>query len=812
MRASAASERVRNSLTPRLRKPWEVLDVESLPHLDVNLVFGELSRKREDGRFLQACCPIHKGSEPEEFSIDPARLDWICFMGCGGGGPVQFLQRSRGLSWVEATQALAVMAGVDPSKLALWGEHWTTRDFQLHEQLENRSALLRVFMAVSRSLFEAAAGETLKRDIARRFLVSEDGLDRLSPGLYSTPEDIFHFLKRTGQDLSQLQEAGFFEPRWAGRLVCPWKDLSGRTVNLAAWNTTNPILTKQAPAGDVLFNRDSIGAQRTPFLLHEALELERRDLLLLDDPLQALQLGCAGLEDPFPIAAVGTLTAEQVEILERVLAEDGTLTILSRYDPQTYGSAANPSTRNLKLLETVSFPVFVVDSRLMAEDREKAMGPAEFLQAQGFDELLQILKQCEVVIAPTSPETRVDSFWPRLGEAITSWRGGREDSPAGHSELAEASPPPVPASALGTIFEAAEEIGSRIAQGFLRSLPTSLGANLEQRTEEGPFQAPVPQLPAPGLDQDAPPQFSVERLDLESRSRGPIRATGWPSLDERGIRFCPGELTAVGGRSGHGRTSLLLNLMVHWLPNADDLILFCSFKESEIQLYHRLLSLLTANTPNPWTTAQVQDALMGASKSAGDSAILEEARAMLTEWQDRIQLVYRPAWTLSDLDRHLHTLREERDLGAVLIDPLDQIARHPGPNKHSLPGARWLKGLAVELGCPFVASLAPDQGRPAGASSGLTDGEHQTPAARRLTLEDFPVEVSDEADLILGLQSQGGGRLDGKSTEIDLEVGVLKSRSGLSADWVRLSYDPRFGCLKEPARESEGISRTRWPM
>ena len=154
---------------PQLSKqPWEVFDEEILPYLSAESLFGDLPLLNRDGNFWQARCPIHGDDERSTFSINPERLEWNCDLGCGGGGPVQYLQKVRGLPWMYAARELALLAAVDPTVLEPWQGRWTAEDFKRHQRLEQRSSLLGMFVAYTHSIFTSSAGETIRHYLAER--------------------------------------------------------------------------------------------------------------------------------------------------------------------------------------------------------------------------------------------------------------------------------------------------------------------------------------------------------------------------------------------------------------------------------------------------------------------------------------------------------------------------------------------------------------------------------------------------------------------------------------------------------------------
>jgi DNA primase len=75
------------------------------------VVRGVVPLKQRGGR-LWACCPFHDEKTPS-FCVHPTEGFYKCF-GCGeGGNAISFLMKTRGLSFVEAIEALADMARMD---------------------------------------------------------------------------------------------------------------------------------------------------------------------------------------------------------------------------------------------------------------------------------------------------------------------------------------------------------------------------------------------------------------------------------------------------------------------------------------------------------------------------------------------------------------------------------------------------------------------------------------------------------------------------------------------------------------------------
>ena len=822
-----------------VRKPWEVVDEQILPFLTVHSVFGDLRGLRQDGRFWQARCPFHEGRGGEgAFSIDPERLEWNCFLGCGGGGPVQYLQKSRGLSWMDAASELAFIGGVEGGVLEPWREIWAERDFLLHEEMELRSSLLSTFMVYTQSVFESPAGDAIRRFLAQRRGFRREQMGRLGLGLYTAPEDVWQYLKGTARDLTEVRSRGLFEGEWAGRIVCAWKDLRGRTINIWGWR---PDATHSRPTGSqgcLLFDSgDPLGGRTIPFNLDAAERTGKIDILLLEGPLTALLTLSLGLEKPFPVAVDGELNAAQVQTLQRYLQDRGSLTLCCSYDPETQGTPRDRTSRTLQALKQTNFPIYVVDSSLMADAPNPGRKVAidEFILASGggdksllaFRRLLEE-RQAEAVI----PSPGHGHEWVGMVDFLRnfSFRGPKRQGEGASVNVRGTE-------MMEPLFRAAEEVGRRLATGFLKAMPSTLLQNWMGPSLQQPEQQPLevsPDPPALPVPTPTLSSFSVERLEQESRTSLDCKVSPWEHLNSLGVRFSSGEVILLAGRTGHGKSAALLNLLVEWIDRAvakegDELFFFYSTGEPEIRIYHRLLALLTAREGSGWTVQQIEEFFGSQHAGPGlvhaDVTYLNSARQRLRSWEESLHVAYQPACRLADLIRQCEELVNVQKVGAVMIDQLQVDEADPGT--HNSPDS--LKRLAVQLQCPVIcaARIGAPIVRQAEAIP-ARDLRHPSVLKairqRRPRLQDLQtIPVERESDLVLGLLNYGAdyraaGEADFRETQqgAPFEFGTLKNRYGPAGRWAYLTFEEKFGLLRDngdstpfPGKRSRTRSRGR---
>ena len=79
---------------------------------DLVEVVSEHTRLKRTGKTWRGPCPLHGGEGPN-FSVDPAKGFYKCFV-CGEAGTVyNFLMKQSGMTFPEAVRAVAARVGVE---------------------------------------------------------------------------------------------------------------------------------------------------------------------------------------------------------------------------------------------------------------------------------------------------------------------------------------------------------------------------------------------------------------------------------------------------------------------------------------------------------------------------------------------------------------------------------------------------------------------------------------------------------------------------------------------------------------------------
>jgi replicative DNA helicase len=337
--------------------------------------------------------------------------------------------------------------------------------------------------------------------------------------------------------------------------------------------------------------------------------------------------------------------------------------------------------------------------------------------------------------------------------------------------------------------------------------------------------------------EEPPAAFSVERLDGESRQLRRGRSSGWITVDQLGIDFQAGELTVVGARTGHCKTSFLVGLLYNWAkdvePSTPEEIVLCyTLEEPEVRIYHRVLTLWSVEAGDGWMVNEVRDYLRGGGRlvptdGRRNKETIEAAKAQLRRWENRLQIIYRPLWTIDQLIAHARDVAQRRRIGGILIDYLQRIPPPTGKLERrdlevSVIGRR-LKALAVDIAAPVVVTaqinreavrdavkipmdLAYTNDKVQNALRSrrpelhqLREGGAEQEADQVVGLINFIADWRQDVE-IRGLPMRAPGSV-GEATR--LEVGVLKSRYGQVGQWDALAFEGRFHRLRDPSSRTE---------
>jgi DNA primase len=295
---------VSDTLVQDIRERAEILEI-----------CGEFVRLKRSGKTYRGPCPLHGGEGPN-FSVDPTRGIFKCFV-CGEGGDVfSFLMKHLGVDFPTAVRQVAARLGVEvPDESETREDPW---------------AHLREVVAFAEEWFRGLLLDEDSGATARRYL-TERGIDPTAAeelGLGYAPEGWRRLREAAvarGIPDEHLLEAGLLatsdraeEPydRFRGRLMFSIRDLrdrpmafGGRVLGGSDDQAPKYINSPETP----IFRKS-----RTLYGLNRARHAMRREGrgLVAEGYMDVLAMHMGGF--PATVAPLGTaLTGEQADLLHR---------------------------------------------------------------------------------------------------------------------------------------------------------------------------------------------------------------------------------------------------------------------------------------------------------------------------------------------------------------------------------------------------------------------------------------------------------------------------------------------------------------
>ena len=358
-------------------------------------LIGRTVALKRQGREFAGLSPFKKERTPS-FFVNDEKGFYHCFASQEHGDVITWLQKTQGLSFMEAVEALAAEAGMEVPKSEPVSEEVQARRKSALEWIEAAQAWF------ARQL-QTPAGEQARAYLERRGL---SGKDMETFALGFAPDrrrGLVDALTQKGAEVGELEAAGLVivpedggpaYDRFRGRVMFPIEDARGRLVAFGGRALSREVRAKYLNSPETsLFHKGSL-LYRYPQARAFANDpkVKARGLIVAEGYMDVIAFARAGLGQA--VAPLGTaLTESQLKLLwragpEPVICLDG--------DSAGVRAAATAAERALPLLEPGKTLRFV----FLPEGAD----PDDLLRDQG----PQALKD-----AVANPRPLIDVIWER---------------------------------------------------------------------------------------------------------------------------------------------------------------------------------------------------------------------------------------------------------------------------------------------------------------------------------------------------------------------------------------------------------------
>ncbi len=293
-----------------------------------------------------------------------------------------------------------------------------------------------------------------------------------------------------------------------------------------------------------------------------------------------------------------------------------------------------------------------------------------------------------------------------------------------------------------------------------------------------------------------PKPYRVADLALDLRSASNGLMTGYTTLDK--LFVIPGQaLSLVAARSGHGKTTLQLNLLARMLETYPELsFAFFSYQENRQALALKLIMLEAGEILSE--RHNFEQYVLYLKEQRPTHPTIEEAITRYEQWASSGRLLLSDQrLAAKNLAAAIGQLARRTPLGAVFVDHVQRVPLRTASAGTSRPDIQrisdQLRDVAGRSAVPLIlgTQLGGDRGH-----------------ADKLRLNDLGEtgDLAQDASLVIGLTNRAKQKEEDygefAAKRVDLEILALKNRAGRANARAVLPFDRRTLRILDGAAES----------
>jgi len=354
-------------------------------------IIGKRMKLTRAGREYKGCCPFHKEKSPS-FTVNDIKGFYHCF-GCGAhGDSIGFLMNHDNMSFMDAVEQLASLAGMQVPKSS-------PEDEKRYKQQASLYDLMELAAKHYEQQLHKSENKKILQYLRERGL-SLETIKSFRLGFAADEQGLKQTLLKAGFKTDALIEAGLFKistknqsdiyPFFRGRVIFPVQDIQGRTVAFGGRvlpESHGGPADKSAPKyinspESSIFHkgRGLYGLSRARKAIGDG-----EPVIVVEGYMDVIALAQAGFKAA--VAPLGTaLTEDQIQVLWKVMPEDKRSPILC-FDGDAAGQRAAR-----RAMERI-FPILKPDHSAKFAFLPEEHDPDSLIKAKGVPAMQDILEK-----------------------------------------------------------------------------------------------------------------------------------------------------------------------------------------------------------------------------------------------------------------------------------------------------------------------------------------------------------------------------------------------------------------------------------
>ena len=283
---------------------------------------------------------------------------------------------------------------------------------------------------------------------------------------------------------------------------------------------------------------------------------------------------------------------------------------------------------------------------------------------------------------------------------------------------------------------------------------------------------------AQGIEKPAPYDIAAFESDLLSMSEG--LSTGYKKFDQAAVRIPQGAITIIAGRPGHGKTTLMLNLLLNQIRlNPEKRFYFFSYEEARQWITLKLLMILAGEVLSKQGSQYAYLNYLRDKRGSNDR--IEQAYEQLAGLlaSQRLQIIDQSTHKLngSELASMIAQISQEEPVGSIYVDYMQKIPVESASVRY----------IEIKQASELMLHEAVANNIPLIVGAQLNRDARGKPRLEQLREGG---DLEQDAHLVLGLFNQAlEAEIRDERAEADLSVSVLKYRSGQAGKELDLKFN-----------------------